>query len=316
MNKDIFNYKLGCFGHNSIHSIPKLNGKIESTMPILKKRIAGMENNFFNDLKTEDLIIVKRNTREFFNANNIILHNVPMLKKVEVQSYLSSSQFSTKTDLQKVLQGLFDITNSTSPLDLPNELIEGHSMIGRNVEFVAFNNFGVVHDPIYCQIQLGKQLSSISSAALAHEISHTQLEDIRGVIKNHENAELLPIFIEKLYAYQIDNTHNIFRQQENWRIKHLYEGISANKNSKNLPITTKENSFGELCGSYGYIVSTFKAYKLFDIYLKSSVDIKREIIADINNIFNGEITLEEILSKYQINNTNMIDRKLIEEPLL
>ena len=120
-------------------------------------------------------------------------------------------------------------------------------------------------------------------ASYLHEITHTQTTEGRNM--NYINKEVLSLFIEFLYGNYNDKSQILFK---------LY----MFPNSIDLYMNTK-SEFDRLNAS-SYIVSTMEAINLYDTYMKSNKKIKKEILQDIQRIFDYNITLEEILSKYNI----------------
>ena len=68
--------------------------------------------------------------------------------------------------------------------------------------------------------------------------------------------------------------------------------------------------------NYMYIASNFKADELFDKYLNSNEEEKAQIINNIQDIFDGNITLESMLDTMNINLQTSTDEKVLKKRLL
>lgn len=118
-------------------------------------------------------------------------------------------------------------------------------------------------------------------ASYLHEITHSQLF-VHKNIEKEINGEVLPIFIELLYGYYHNTPQLLYRL---WLIiKYLEE-------------------YKEIKSSETYISSTLKAIELFELYISNNT-IGKEIIDDISKVFDYDITLEELLDKYEISLDN------------
>ncbi len=118
-------------------------------------------------------------------------------------------------------------------------------------------------------------------ASYLHEIMHSQLFVYKNIEKEI-NEEVLPIFIELLYGYYHNTPQLLYRLR--LIIKYLEE-------------------YKEIESSKTYISSTLKAIELFELYISNNT-IGKEIIDDISKVFDYDITLEELLDKYEISLDN------------
>ena len=125
-----------------------------------------------------------------------------------------------------------------------------------------------------------------------HEIAHTQLMSNHGSILNYKNQEVIPIFIELLTSKSIDNGIHLNNSLK-VRLKNTVIGLK--KLRKNV------DSNWDLLISSGYIESALIAIDLFDLYCSSNISIQKELIKNIQTVFDGEQPLENILDNYGIN---------------
>lgn len=135
--------------------------------------------------------------------------------------------------------------------------------------------------------------SNIIAANYAHEITHTQYQS-----KEFIYDEILPIFVEELINSLTDNNKNIFYA----RINNLLECLKEiNKN----PFPQDEIEEFNKLNTIKYIESTLIAYMLYHIYSNEPLSsTKAKIIDDIQYVINGTISIEDLMSKYELTYKN------------
>lgn len=194
------------------------------------------------------------------------------------------------------------------PYKLPIKYVEGSGLNGQVEEFFYPNS-----STIYFQsLGLGEVLSELSSASYVHEITHTQLDSQKGSYQNYYNQEVLSIFLEFFHASLLSTDENALRLQEANRIyelneltKQQLEGASGHLNL----------SRAEQIENSKYISSDLIAMHLFHIFYYASTSIKKEMLKDIQEIFNGNITVEDYLSKYEVSFSNSQDKNTLRKYL-
>jgi len=149
-------------------------------------------------------------------------------------------------------------------------------------EEITKDNYQVVFQKISLPMLATNLLPSIYS----HEIIHTQLISVFGSIDHFFNNEVIPIFIELLYNQNNEYTYIIRLNQ----LKDIIEKIDKNCILNNDTINNML-----------YYVSIITAYKLFNIYIKGNNLVKKEIINNIQSVFDNKFTLETLLDKYYLN---------------
>lgn len=176
-------------------------------------------------------------------------------------------------------------TITTSPLYIPITL-NNKGYESQVIGIGTRDNTYIVSDIIITS-------GSIALETYAHEITHTQQN-----VSFYDN-EIIPIFIELLAAdYYNNQSNNIFRL--NTLYTYLNELLNSNIN------------FKEKAKNIQYIEGTLKAYLLYHLYKTESLSSsKARIIDEINNLFNQNITLTDILKNHDITNNNY--KKLILE---
>ncbi len=208
------------------------------------------------------------------------------------------------------------LTTMINPFDLPITLIEGNSMAGQTqkplIVSAAPGYKGKVVIP-FSGISLGENLTDLSIATHIHEVAHTQTESIPGYAENYENKEVISIFLEKLAALELDSTGELLRMSERMRYRYLLDMINKIKLTpryRQMGITITEE---DLINASSYINATLIATKLFDIYQKARKQKERDkMLRGIQQIFDGQITVEQFLSSYNITLAQSKDINLIK----
>jgi hypothetical protein len=153
-------------------------------------------------------------------------------------------------------------------------------------------------------IELGNKPNDMTGVCYVHEIIHTQLESVKGIVKDYYNSELLSIFMELVYAYEggvvllreaLKNRINMFLTE----FHSLYNYLA------NLEVT--EDGLWHNVIACKYIVSTLKAFNLYDMYSKENEFGKSNIIWSVQKVFSGIITLENMLNELGITYQNSLD---------
>lgn len=233
---------------------------------------------------------------EFFK-DKIKLHDIPYIHEGKFKSVVSNYLIDgiTVEELTGVLEELDNIVEYIHPLELETRYSDGHSMVGeiakhslvvQNVDFLK--KFKVY----FSYIMLGRNISKLSACTKVHEIVHSQLEMNKGSVSNYLNKEVLTVFFEKLAALELHEDKSMLYKSEIMRYRNLFEYI----------VILKYNDFtySEKVEASMFINSILLADVLFDIYINGDDVLKLEIMNDIQSIFDGNMVLEEMLSKYEV----------------
>lgn len=140
----------------------------------------------------------------------------------------------------------------------------------------------------YRNMELSKNITEISALSYTHEITHTQLNHMRGLIRNFHNIEVLSIFNETLHAFEKQDGERLLRIHDKRRLEDLKEILILLKSPK------KENE-EVLIEASTYCISTLQAYHMFIMYYYGDKETRSFILHQIQRVFDGEITLDEIL---------------------
>lgn len=143
------------------------------------------------------------------------------------------------------------------------------------------------------KIKLNGPCTDETKCIYVHELTHALLGKHKGNVINLLNGEVLPIFMEKLTALDLDPSNSLMH----------YENVNRIMSNKYSMLElemlgfTRQDFLGFL-ENRKYIISSLHAVALFDTYLKGNSKIKKEIDNSIGDVFEGEETLENILYHY------------------
>lgn len=155
------------------------------------------------------------------------------------------------------------------------------------------------------RIILSRNITPIVGVCYTHELTHTQLVGNKGIVRDFYNMELLPIFMELLYAYKTDSSFRLFKTILAQRISYLlcsfdeiFKYNEENKDTKDTKVTAMLSS--------KYIISILKAFNLFSNFIYGSQKLKREVMEWIQKVFDGLICLEEMLNHFEISDDEIL----------
>ena len=125
--------------------------------------------------------------------------------------------------------------------------------------------------------------TEITKLAYTHEIAHSQLNHIKGIIKDYYNTEVISILLESIHALEADPTERLLYVHDTKRLKDLVHII---KELNKYHSTDNPEIKNTLLEESVYLQSTLEAYELFLLYYYGSVELKREILAKVQALFN------------------------------
>ncbi len=247
-----------------------------------------------------------KDTAAFFTDSSLTLHKVNYASQ---ESLMMAAQGATSID--QLLEQINSTIVPVNPLEIPRVYIPGHTMEGETQKpllLVPDETYLKKSPVIFSSIKLGNNITRISTATYIHEITHTQLESIKGSIRDYYNKEVLSILMEKIAVYKQDR--DAYKISDRMRLRHLFECLVMLNYSKTHSIPAQEIIERET-----YIISILKAYKLYDLYASSNENTKKEIIANIQRIFDGELVLEDFLTSFGITNITSLNSETIKKHL-
>ena len=260
-----------------------------------------------NLIKIDDKALNSINSLYQEPEKKLIKIDVDSLKQHEIFFRIINTHI-TDLDYDISLQHSIDFINNFFKFHDINYLENGYILkngLPFSIEIEKENDFGylVCHtnieedgneEVIFSKIILPNYNSLILPIIYAHELTHTQLYSVIGSINNINYDEVIPIFMEYLYLYEsktqdINLIHNYFRLGD----LHTY--------SEDILKYNKDKIINEdVLLSVKYYISTVVAYKLFGIYINSNNSQKKEILENIQKIFDGKRNIEETLKIYNL----------------
>lgn len=196
--------------------------------------------------------------------------------------------------IHKLLGHQIHIGRTVNPLKLPVNLVPSDDIFSGSVTEIITNRNPHI---IFSGINLNGQTTEQTSSSYVHEITHTQLDRLKGSIQEYYNMEVLSIFNELFHASILDNDERILRLNDSRRI---YEMSITAQELRDYHAGKSPMSRDELLDCCKYLISDLKAYQLFAIFYSASDTLKNEILDDIQSIFDGFMTVEELLNKYEV----------------
>ena len=162
----------------------------------------------------------------------------------------------------------------------------------------------------YKGVSLCDKPTEITKLAYTHEIAHTQLNYVRGLIKEYYNTEVISILLETIHALEADSSERLLYVHDSNRLRDLSYII---KELDKYHTKTEEDVRNVLIEGSLYLQSTLEAYNLFIKYYYGSIELKKEILSSIQALFNHEITLEDLLDSFDVSLESSIDVKTLSK---
>lgn len=238
----------------------------------IKNAIINAKKGFNFDITNLKLENVKNILNEYFNIKKVLYYpNTP-----------SRFKFLRKKSYENL--------SPMSPFDIPITYIPCEELkcsVIRSIPMQKLGNIQVIQSINFTP-------SNIMATTYAHEITHTQYQS-----KEFIYDEILPIFVEELINSLTDNNKNMFYA----RINNLLECLKEiNKNP--FPPKDEIEEFNKL-NTIKYIESTLIAYMLYHIYTNESLSsTKARIIDDVQSVIDGTLSIENLISKYELTDKN------------
>ena len=246
---------------------------------------------------------VLSNSKDFFNRH-FQLQKVPYKGRLrcKIDKYMLRYLPGIETPLK-----FHNIMRYIDPFNLPvsfssSSIVE--CMVVENVTFINVDEFLNRMKLSYQGIILPPQINELTESSYIHELTHTQLAHQKGIIKNYFNSEVLSIFLELLNIYESSKQETLLPLQDAVRLTELYD-ILYRLESVHKKIS--EEPYEDLLEASKYAESIFKAYHLFVEYYYGSNNLRKYILTTIQNIFNGNIQVEELLDEFEITIHSSID---------
>ena len=268
------------------------------------------KKSFYLDKSTKSEVI--NNTKAFF-ASKFKLNKVPY--KGAIRSKLDKPILTYIPGQEIPLKLHNSFISYVSPFDLPLEFSSAdmtECMVVENATFIRNDDFLKRMKITYRSIILPTQIHELTESSYVHEITHTQLAHLKGSIKNYFNREVLSIFLEMLNIYESKKSSTLLPLQDAIRLTELYQEIYMLEEQHR---GIKKHNNEDLIHASVYSESIFKAYGLFTEYILGTTALKKYILNSIQNIFNGNLQLEELLDEFEITSSSVSQDERVKKVL-
>ena len=257
--------------------------------------------------KTEDIIA---HTKDIL-SKHYHFHKIPHISSMRTRQLTEESKSLAKSkDIEEkfdFLDKVEEVKKLIHPFSVPLKLGNYDSVFNGSM---SMEIMGIPHSDFipdlsiaFTEIYIDSVISDLSVSVYGHELTHTQIESVKKACLDFQNCEVISIFNEKLCALELDPTGKLLKEIEKRRFKAMAKNIKT--------ITYSDEKFEIFKSSY-YINSTLKATHLFDKYLYGSEEEKERIINGIQRIFDGEISVEDLLKEHSITYKNSCSTELIK----
>ena len=285
------------------------------TIPTLEKEHIDLKNELLEVYDEECSYLEMLKKKVALRQCRVVLskllkmHKVFQLNKKGLYEYLHSINLDenslTYEDLLKIYDKINSYSTYVDPYDLKvcfnmnTNLIDGE-LISSVYDTVRDGKIETVFS--FDKINLGRICTQVTPCVYAHELTHSQLQSNRGIIKYYENIECLSYFIEQVVALELSEDETILKLMDKFIKVELIKLISTLEKMSN----DKEN----LYDTGKYLTSTIKALKLFSIYYNGSILMKIDMLDKVQKIFDGDMYVEDFLDMYGID--SKVDKSLIK----
>ena len=289
-------------GHNENVELLKLDEKLVD-LAVMLASTDDYEQTDFKPIFLNPKIILKDS--RVFLREKFVLHKIPYADEVILKMKLHGQIIRKEKDLIRLYNS---VGNNIDPFDLPVKFVNEPYYYG-NVSLLTNlsedESFLKNMKLFFKSIELGNRTNEMSSVCYVHEIVHTQIESLKGIVKEYYNSEILSIFLELVYASS--KSEELFKETLKNRINMFLIEFQSLFNYLVNNVCLEETPKWHNVIACKYIVSTLKAFNLYDMYSKENEFGKSNIIWSVQKVFSGIITLENMLNELGITYQNSLD---------
>ena len=293
-------------GHDTDIKLVELSDKLIELAVMLAKD-EEYEKSEFKPIYKQPKIILKES--KVFLRNKFILHSIPYADETIIKLKLHGRIVRSEKELVKLYNGVGRLVD---PFELPVKFVNEPYYYG-NVSLCT----NISDDPEFLKhmklffksIELGHRTNDMTGVCYVHEIIHTQLESVKGIVREYYNSELLSIFMELVYAYE--NGLVLLRETLKNRINMFLTEFHSLYNFLYGSDTTEDGLWHNVIACK-YIVSTVKAFHLFCNYYIGDEIEKNNILWEIQSVFSGRKSLEDVLDILGITYQNSLEQTHIQ----
>ena len=244
-----------------------------------------------------------------FLRTNFVLHKVSYADERILKLKLHGRMVKSTPELLKLYNGIGTLVD---PLEIPVKFVDESYYYGNlslltslsdNPEFLKRMKI------FFKSIELGNDTNEITGICYVHEIVHTQLESLKGIVREYYNGEVLSIFVELLYASSKGIT--ILREAIKTRINmFLTEFHTLYSYFQNNECVSEDGLWHNVIACK-YIVSTVKAFHMFNNYYMGDEIEKNNILWMVQKVFSGSMSVETLLNELAISYNNSLEKEHI-----
>lgn len=310
LSRDECTGMLGCF----IRGYETYGNKLELTQDLAKiaQVISGLGNDtyFGNDCCClEDVVShTKRLLGKFYRLHDVAHFSASRVDNLFDEASSIVSNGNIVNERESFLANVHQEKRMVSPFDLPISFGDYGSIGGGiTIDFVGIPHIDYLDDMLvaFPEIFIDGIIGDLSVPVLGHEVTHSQIESVYGACRDLQNSEVIPIFNEKLLASEMSSSGNLLKEMERRRFKAVYTEMCGLFCSEDVDSLEKTRL------SY-YITSAIKATHLFDKYANGSDATKKNILGGIQGVFDGEITVEDLLDDNNVTLENSSSVELVK----
>lgn len=300
--EDIIRMNMLMHGHDTDVKLLELSDKLVDLAVMLAIN-EDYEKTDFKAVTLEPKLVL-RNSKVFLRER-FVLHKVPYADETILKLKLHGK-------LVKDERGLLSLYNKVGeykdPFDLPVNYVKEPYYFGNVSLLINLSDSDeFLRDmKIYFKsIDLGEKICEMTGVCYVHEIIHTQVESLKGIVREFYNSEVLSIFMELLYAQSRGS--EVFKETLKNRINMFLTEFHSLYNYLTDNDCVVEDGKWHNIISCKYIVSTVKAFKMYDLYVRENEFGKSNILWLIQKVFSGIKSLEDILEELGITYENSLE---------
>lgn len=237
------------------------------------------------------------------------MHKVFQLDKQGFYSFLHSIDLNENTLTFDELLSIYDKINGFSsyvdPYDIKVRFVNSSNFLEGELLSSVYDTYSdgeIKTVTSFDRINLGGLCTVITPCVYGHELTHSQLQSNRGIVKRYENVECLSYFMELVVALELSEDEEILRIMNKFIKSELIKLIEGLEKCKEFN--------DDLYDTSKYLISIFKAIKLFNLYYKGSPLMKVDMLSRIQKVFDGDMYLEDLLVYYGVD--EKVDKDLVK----
>ena len=295
----------------------KIHGyELPSTILFPSKKVIDVCNEISDSwIKVENPIIYLKTPREIKTNARRFMDSKFKLHKIFYKNILFSLDLKILNRLDNI-DTCLKINNGLglyiSPYLLPTSFTaqdETGCMVVENIAYIKDDYYFEHMKPSLKKIILQQNVSEITESSYVHELTHTQLLDRKGIVRELCNSEVLSIFLELLNIFE-SKSIMLTKINDAIRFSELINDLNVLDFLRTDDIDLTED---EILSNITYATSIAKAYSLLIEYINGTPALRKYILRCIQNIFDGNLQLEELLDELEITFDSCFeDQKLLK----